>query len=1198
MDFFWQTCDEANAHDPSSSSTTAPPDETAATTRATSSSSSSTKLPSWASAKTVRSIGGSNGGAGAGGGGGGSSSGGGAVQGSIHWTKNRWRANSNDKSGSSPPSDEVLDHVPGFVDGDFRSGKVQDLQLESKCWVTAHASPLLAVGTATSLQFYDTTQQSFALIHQVPVECIISALRWIDPQKAKTKTATSFEQPEEVVCKTDEDDHTENTEERSSFSNSTTRMLLATARLDGSLCLYNIDLDILETQGPSLLYWSATNRQQIRCLDAGYLSLANHDMLLLVAGDKQGSITVTRFAVGPPSDKSHHKENDDGDTPAPKLIKEEAFHVDRARPEHAVLGLVMDTKRSLLVTTTKGGWVQVHHLVRRLFTTPDRSMQDEPIWSMKRNGAVQSATFSACGTLAFGGYDKTVVLVDTEQWIVARELQLQGTINTIEFDPQGRYVGVGCRDKTFTIFDTSTYVGIKVIHTPSWVTSISWLAVERDNDDNKLVAIRSETKCVSVLDLSPIQYTNLSLSSGEGASSALSWSRTGKFLARADGSMVVVADATSAIFPHVATFDTGPGKLVTLVAFCTAVEKEDLIAVVTEQGQLLVLRLRFLSGGAVLEPFQSVDSEANLKALVWSPDGELVAVGGQAKKLHIYSSSDLKPKVDARTMKGRIWDIDFVPAEVAAAAAEGSDAVSLPYLGVALGDYSVVLLDSAFEPVLQIQRSRTSRCLKFHPTIHHLVIGDGAETVAVVDYEEGQIVTEFEVEGRVNDIEFSPSGDYLLAGTDNSHFVMYETFTYRSIQEFTSAGFALSAAFSPSGKYLALGSANANYKVVSLGPFLGTDLVPLESENGLKSLPLWAKKEVLYRSGNGPSMVQRLMARSGGDNLRLVAEILREHPNAMYTFDRASGEGCFETVLRVQKPALLKLAVINLVNGTLDPTSDKEKNFLTTSIPQKCRDALPEIIENYPPDYIVDILKSLTFMKVPNTSAFAVKSGNRLECGSNSFTDPWSKSKSGRHKLEKAATSTKLVTKGGTLRTPAVLPLPGLGEMDFLSCLLKHAPHEAFDNDALAVVLRVLWRTHIRKYYYFDCCLYILFYISWVLLVENVENTKHSDIKLDDPGMVTFLVFIVVGFNALFNAKELVEGRYGRRPAYWRSLWNIFDVISITCVYAYAGVIVIFGKNLLPLSVVTTLFLTVKLLSYLVRLGTASKDHRSFHLLS
>lgn len=604
------------------------------------------------------------------------------------------------------------------------------------------------------------------------------------------------------------------------------------------------------------------------------------------------------------------------------------------------------------------------------------------------------------------------------------------------------------------------------------------------------------------------------------------------------------------------------------------------MAAIVEQGQLLVLRMRCLSGGVVLEPLRSVDTEANLNALAWSPDGNLLVVGGKQKKLHLYTSSDLKPKREPLSFKGRVWDVDFLP-PTAAAAAEGSDTSSPLFLAVALGDYTTIVLDASFEPVMQASRSRTCRCVRFHPTLPILVIGDGAETIAVVDYSEGEIVIELVVEGRVNDLKFSPSGDYLVAGTDASRFIMYETSTFCPVQEFQCSGFALTAAFTPSGNYLALGSANASYKIVMLGPFLGIDLIPLGHEDGLRNLPSWAQKEALYRSGNGPSLFQRLMTRHKSDNLRLVADILREHPKVIYTYDRGTGEGCFETVLRVQKPALLKLALMNLVNGSLDRTSDREKTYLNTSIPQKCRDALPDIIENYPPDFIVDILNSMTFMKVPNTSAFSVRSGNRLECGSTTCTDPWSKPLVGGHKLDKAPTSAKLVTKGGTLRSPAVLPLPGLGQMNFLSCLLTHAPQEAFDNEALAVVLRVLWHNHIRKYYYIDCCCFLMFYISWVVLVETVEDSKYAMINLAISSRVPFLVYIVVAFNALFTTKELVEGRYGRRQSYWHSLWNIFDVVTLICVYAYTGVVVFLGESFLPLAVLTTLLLTVKLLSYL-----------------
>jgi hypothetical protein len=66
-----------------------------------------------------------------------------------------------------------------------------------------------------------------------------------------------------------------------------------------------------------------------------------------------------------------------------------------------------------------------------------------PIWSTQRSGAVHCAALaptimdenaarnSDCPLLAFGGYDKTVVLVDTKDWLVVRELSLQGTVRTI-----------------------------------------------------------------------------------------------------------------------------------------------------------------------------------------------------------------------------------------------------------------------------------------------------------------------------------------------------------------------------------------------------------------------------------------------------------------------------------------------------------------------------------------------------------------------------------------------------------------------------------------------------------------------------------------------------------------------------------------------------------------------------------------------
>ena len=67
----------------------------------------------------------------------------------------------------------------------------------------------------------------------------------------------------------------------------------------------------------------------------------------------------------------------------------------------------------------------------------------------------------------------------------------------------------------------------------------------------------------------------------------------------------------------------------------------------------------------------------------------------------------------------------------------------------------------------------------------------------------------------------------------------------------------MKASFSPNGQCLILGSSEGIYSIVRLGPLLGIDLVPLDMHGGVEQLPPWALKEVLFRTGDGPSFIQR-----------------------------------------------------------------------------------------------------------------------------------------------------------------------------------------------------------------------------------------------------------------------------------------------------------------------------------------------------
>ena len=191
--------------------------------------------------------------------------------------------------------------------------------------------------------------------------------------------------------------------------------------------------------------------------------------------------------------------------------------------------------------------------------------------------------------------------------------------------------------------------------------------------------------------------------------------------------------------------------------------------------------------------------------------------------------------------------------------------------------------------------------------------------------------------------------------------------TFRAIQEVKRSSFALSASFSASGKFLAVGSANENYSIIRLGPLLGIGLVPLTVKSGEAQLPSWVLNETLYRSGYGPSLLQRHMLNGSVGSVQFFASILKQHPDAVYTFDRSRDEGCFDTAIHLRKIKLLKLALTTLVDGTLESKNER-RSILTTDIPAIGRATLESMLANHPPEFIVEILKGMKFVKVPFTT--------------------------------------------------------------------------------------------------------------------------------------------------------------------------------------------------------------------------------------
>lgn len=229
------------------------------------------------------------------------------------------------------------------------------------------------------------------------------------------------------------------------------------------------------------------------------------------------------------------------------------------------------------------------------------------------------------------------------------------------------------------------------------------------------------------------------------------------------------------------------------------------------------------------------------------------------------------------------------------------------------------------------------------------------------------------VDGRVNSIDFSPAGDFIVVGSDACTFTIHEIATFKVVQEIPAKGFAMSVAFSGiSGQYLAIGHAEGETDILQMGPLLSTDYINLGP--GFQELPPWAFNESIYRSPQGPSFLQRCMLEGSKESLISAAKVLKSAPSTVLTFDRTTGVGCFETAVQLRKPNIMQLILTTLVDGTLDTQNELSSSLLTTTMPVDGFLTLKDLIVHHPPGFATDILRHMTFIKVPFVTPIRVRS--------------------------------------------------------------------------------------------------------------------------------------------------------------------------------------------------------------------------------
>lgn len=780
----------------------------------------------------------------------------------------------------------------------------------------------------------------------------------------------------------------------------------------------------------------------------------------------------------------------------------------------------------------------------------------------------------------------------------------------MSYSPLGEYVAIGSMDRYLKIYDVVTLQPIKKIHVHESVTSISW-----GTADN-VVAIRSGKNVVSIFEIYPIQIIKQKLDLAYKKGNSLCWSYDGRFLARISdrGKNIIVSD-TSSNLNDVAQSSTilvdcqssksnNDSKIsnnngttldkknkihnesvgqIQCIEFAKTKAHGNMIASAAVDGFVVLYKLVRSKKQFHVEIICREYVEEDLRAICWSTDGSFIACGGRERNIHFLSSSDLsKCGESIMSIGGRVTSIDFVPKLTID---HFGDEVSSLNLAVGTDSCTALLYDlNSRDQNLKIVRLRSVRSVRYHPYLPILAVGTDEHHVVIVNLIDEQVIKEVDAGGRVHSMDFSSCGAYLAVACDDGIISMYETSTFMIVQSFPHYGWGIATRFSgSSGQYLALGGRNGKLNILRMGCLLGTNFLPL---CGIDNLPAWALNEAVYRSGNGPSLIQRYMRDGSQQSLRHIGIILKKHPEAIYTFDRETGEDCFDTVHSSGKSILLKHVLLTLVDGSLE---DGNRSTLASLISVKGFETFLNMVASHDSDVVVAILGNMSFSKVPFNHAQYCH-GDVQECGSSNFTDPWE----GLHsylgitpKETNNEKNNRRREKYRVIRTPAVLPLPSLGSLKFLSSLTSECSPNVFDNIAMGTVLRVMW-WNLRTYFYLDMILFVMFYIFWGYFVDITSSTTSQNYEYYSKTKIIYFGVVILFMNTIFTYKEFRQsGFYLNKEfwrEYWRSWWNLIDVLSGTMVYTHViSTLLSDGarNGYVPLAVVTTLTLTVKLLSYL-----------------
>ena len=328
----------------------------------------------------------------------------------------------------------------GFLDGNFSSGILKKIETKEECFHLKFNldSTLLAVGLSNGggVELYETTQ--FRLVHTIENPDTVSALDWVEADIPTTNG---------VIL---DDNFIDNQDPRA--------QLLAVGDFNGFVRVYSISASCKDP------------KDMVKCVDTFRISSEVCSLSFVKDSATNYSPSPRIVAVGGKNGRVSTlvvKNGDAGLAHAKRVGILDTF-------DSAVLAITFGfiAEGIVIVCGTKNGDMRASLLSLKLGAL---EIFQKNIYTRMSSGAIRALKFNHNSSLLIvGGYDRTLLIIDTRLWRVVRELYIDGTVQTIEYDPFNRYLMVGSRSKVMIVVDTSTLHPVKTFFAQGWVTVRFW----------------------------------------------------------------------------------------------------------------------------------------------------------------------------------------------------------------------------------------------------------------------------------------------------------------------------------------------------------------------------------------------------------------------------------------------------------------------------------------------------------------------------------------------------------------------------------------------------------------------------------------------------------------------------------------------------------------------------------------------------